>query len=402
MLIRSHPHRGFKLIDLMVVVLVIGVFFGLLIPAIEAAREAGRRVHCSNNLRQLALSLINFTASKNQYPNAGTFFDDPAIHGGDPARSIIARSIENPAAFKGDTDGWRRSWVIDIIPYLDSNDVSNGWDRSESYLSTTNFGNLKICSGDFGVLRCPDDTTTTTGQGNLSYVVNGGFSRWHAIPLSWNGGKADGQSKNGGALQWIPPGGTWQETQAVSRKLGVMFLGTSTGDQPWDIVTGPNDIPDGSSETLLLAENTLAGYSPGTPYSGGIPTNWACPLPNFCMFIASDDVCRSARSTTDCLAGSLKPDTSGKDGTGWAWANRPGTYENIGYGQNLRIEGSFPFASSGHPGGGNFVFCDGATRFLSDSIDGTVYAKMISPAGSQLPTPLLQGPLARDSWEQAP
>jgi len=181
-----------------------------------------------------------------------------------------------------------------------------------------------------------------------------------------------------------------------------MFLGTDTGDQPWDIATSPKDLQDGASMTLLLGENTLAGFSRGTRYSGGVETNWACPLPNFCMFIASDDVCRTQGSATDCLAGSLQPTARSKDGPGWAWANRPGTFENIGYGQNLSVKGSFPFANSGHPGGGNFVFCDGATRYLSNSIDGTVYARLISPAGGQLPAPLRQGPLAADALDANP
>lgn len=404
--IRSHA--GFRFIDLMVVVLVIGLALGLLLPLIMSARKADRRTQCMNNLRQLGLGLVNFSSSKNRFPNAGTFRDDPSLHGGDPAQSLIGRSIENPAASGGIADGWLRNWVVDIMPFLDSQDPVNGWDRNEPYFSSKDaFGSgysnhLQISSLSFNVLRCPDDATTVPNQGNLSYVVNGGFSRWHAIPLSWNGGKRDGQSKNGDVLRWAAPGTGWEESQAVSRKLGVMFLGTHSGGQPWDIGTGLSDISDGASATLLLAENTLAGYSTGGWYSGGIVTNWACPLPNFCMFIASDDVCRSPRSTTDCLAGSLQPITAGKDGKGWAWANRPGTHENIGYGQNLSVEGSFPFANSGHDGGGHFVFCDGAARFLSDSNDGTVYAKLISPAGGQLPPPLRQGPLARDGWAESP
>ena len=49
------------------------------------------------------------------------------------------------------------------------------------------------------------------------------------------------------------------------------------------------------------------------------------------------------------------------------------------------MKGSFPFVSSGHPTGANFGFCDGAVRFISNTIDGTVYAKIITPAGSKLP-----------------
>ena len=67
-----------------------------------------------------------------------------------------------------------------------------------------------------------------------------------------------------------------------------------------------------------------------------------------------------------------------------------GVYENINYAQSFKTEGSFPFANSGHRGGCNFAFCDGAVRFLSESIDGKVYAQIITPAGTTLPPSLRQ------------
>ncbi len=146
------------------------------------------------------------------------------------------------------------------------------------------------------------------------------------------------------------------------------------------------------ASTLLAAENYLAGYSQGRSYSGGRPTNWACPLPNFCMFIASDDVCHSQRSTTHCLAGQLRPGADGASGPGWGRANRKGTFENLDFGGTLTVEGSFPFANSpGHPNGLNFLFCGGAVRYLSNTIDGKVYAEIITPAGTSLPAPLRHG-----------
>jgi prepilin-type processing-associated H-X9-DG protein len=224
----------------------------------------------------------------------------------------------------------------------------------------------------------------------LSYAVNGGFARWHTVPVGWSGSPVDGQATSGSVLQWAAPEGDWKDTQAICKKLGVMFLGTQSRDQPWDIVTAPADIADGMSSTLLLGENTLVGDSKGTPYSGGLETNWACPLPNFAMFLASDDVCRTARSTTDCLGGQLQPGPRGTDGPGWTRANQVGTFENINYGQRFSVEGSFPFANSAHPGGSNFVFCDGAIRFVTSTIDGALYAKLMSPAGTLLPPQLRQ------------
>ncbi len=105
-----------------------------------------------------------------------------------------------------------------------------------------------------------------------------------------------------------------------------MFMGTEAGDQPWDFKTTPAGISDGSSETLLVAENTLAGFSEGNLHSNFRPTNWACPLPNFVMFIGSDNVCASYQSPNDCLGGQLAPLSRQHDGVGWGsgqWRRDP-------------------------------------------------------------------------------
>jgi prepilin-type processing-associated H-X9-DG protein len=402
---RTRRSHGITLIELAVIILIVGLLLGFFLPAVQSAREAGRRTQCANNMRNIGLALVNFSTSKNRFPSAGTFYDDPAVHEGDPLKSSIYRAIVSPGAKPGDADSWLYSWVIDTYPYLDCADCYNAWDKRKPYLSSersnprfSEASNGLLARAPIGIMRCPDDSTAPPGQGNLSYVVNGGFARWHAVPVGWSGNAIDGKATNGGILQWMPPGGTWQDNQAICKKLGVMFLGTQTGDQPWDIATRAADITDGMSNTLLVAENTLAGYSKGTPYSGGRETNWACPLPNFTMFLASDDVCRTPRSAGDCPGGQLAPGPKQTSGKGWSRANQKGTFENMNYGQQLTVEGSFPFASSGHPGGANFVFCDGAVRFLSSAIDGKVYAEIMTPAGMRLPSEIRQGVLDVDDF----
>jgi prepilin-type processing-associated H-X9-DG protein len=395
----SYPRFGLRLIDLMALVLLVGLGFGLLLPALNPRCSYCRRTQCQNNLRQLGLGLLGYSNARNRFPNAATFFDDPAVHGGDPTKSTIFRAINNPASFARDPGPLRGSWIVEILPFIDNQELYNAWDLDRSYLDTTSSGpdrpsNAQIATTSIGILRCPYDQTSEPNQGNLSYAVNGGFSRWPAIPVGWSAGLGDGQSKNGPVLQWTAPGGTWQESQAVGRKLGVMFLGTHSGDQPWDLKTTPGDITDGASQTLLVGENSLVGVSRGTPYSGGLETNWACPLPNFCMFLASDDVCHSPRAENDCLGGQLRPIDQKTSGAGWARANDERTFEDINYHQKPAVEGSFPFASSGHPEGANFVFCDGAVRFIQSTIDGTVYARLITPAGERLPAEIRQTPLS--------
>ncbi len=390
--------RGFNLIDLMVAVFVCALLLAIFVPETHRGNIGGHRVQCQNNMRQLGLGLIQFSTAKNAFPQAGTFFDDPDFHQGDPKRSNIYEAIVNPATFARDPNPLRSNWVVEILPYLDNQELYNAWNREESYLSRATPdpslpSNATIAATSISTLRCPEDPTCQPGQGNLNYAVNGGFARWGAIPVSWDGIRSD----NGEPLQWTPKDQRWTATQSIVHKLGVMSPGTTTHDQPWDVSTTPSSIFDGSANTLMLGENTRVGYlAKGNRYSGGLPTNWACPLPNFCMFLASDDICQNGNSATNCLGGQLRPTPNGKNGPGWSRANRHNAGEGINEVNAKTAEGSFPFVNSGHPGGSNFVFCDGSVRYFDATMDGSVYARIVTPAGSKLPREMRQGPLSQD------
>ena len=86
------------------------------------------------------------------------------------------------------------------------------------------------------------------------------------------------------------------------------------------------------------------------------------------------------------------------DGLGWSFANKVGTFANINGGQSLTIEGQYPVLEQRPPGGCNMGFCDGGVRFISNTIDGTVYSKIITPAGSKLPLYLKQLPVEQDAF----
>ncbi|AGA30738.1 prepilin-type N-terminal cleavage/methylation domain-containing protein [Singulisphaera acidiphila DSM 18658] len=411
---RSRLRVGFTLIELLVVIAIIGVLVGLMLPAVSSARAAARRAKCQSNLRQVGLGLLGFLNTFNKFPNAGTFAENPGANLADPTDpefpSWIWTSINQPGSLSKNNP-MRSNWVVDVLPYIDSKDLANAWDHEQLYLSSTSTkqgmpSNLKSSSTNLDILVCPDDTTVQTSQGNLSYVVNGGFARWHAEPLSWTGYKFDGDSAggNGGIVSWGPQAPdlgkrtNWGLNQSTCKKMGVMFLGTAKGGYPWDIQTSPINLEDGASATLMASENMLVGSSTGSPVSGGLLTNWACPLPNFCMFTASDNVCGTG-STPDCTSSGLAA-SSDADGPGWAFANQDGSFENINGGYRLTIEGTFPYLLSNHSGGVNTVFCDGSARFLKSSIAGSVYAKLVTPAGSKLPYWCTQMPLSQDAFTQ--
>jgi prepilin-type processing-associated H-X9-DG protein len=321
------------------------------------------------------------------------------------------------------------SWVVPILPYLDSQELYNQWTMfytdttgnsqaanyfdgfagTVPYLQAGTASNWKIGSSGLGVLKCPDDNTVQTNQGNLSYVVNGGFALWHAVPYGWAGSAID----NGGApviMTWAPASTGYLGTIGVMQKLGVMFLestfpqGVTQVKIPWNVRSSLTSMVDGASSTILLSENTLTGVTTGSPYSSNLETNWSAPMPTFTMFIGSSNVCTATVPVTtgtalNCTSGILSP-TGDSDGPGWHLTNKVGTLENIGFGQNLTIEGSYPFSNSAHPGGGNMMFCDGAVRFISNNIDSVVYAKIITPAGSRLPIYAKQMPVDQSSFAQ--
>jgi prepilin-type N-terminal cleavage/methylation domain-containing protein/prepilin-type processing-associated H-X9-DG protein len=418
--------RGFTLTEVLVVICIISVMVALLLFAIPSAREASRRVQCQTKMRNVASGLVAYTDRNNAFPPAGVFFEDPRAT--DPTTSVLASALGNPGGIPATAlNRAGHSWVVEILADLGHQDIYNSWTFPFTYWATgssdpTQPPNIKLSSTSLEILRCPDDNNATAHEGNLSYVVNGGFTRFPAYPLFWNGFQFDGVPANGGPqttpLIW-DPGGTFTSTfaQSVGSKLGVMYV-NSIYSQDYETAAGTgNTIPsslnntspawggtkmvlagivDGTSQTLLLGENTLVGFSKGSNWSGGITTNWSTPLPNFCMFNGGN-VC-GASGQCNTMFGTAANYSTVDDNAAWLQSNRINSYENISYGQNLTTKGTFPFATSGHPAGCNFAFCDGTVRFIKNTIDGVVYSKLITPAGSRLPVPYKQLPLDEDAF----
>ena len=348
-------------------------------------------------MRQVGLGLIQYVNAHNVFPNSGTFEENPtALASGDPKDSNIYKALSNPAGFGPAVRCIAGSSTSS--PTSMPQDLYNAFDRTKPYFDNT-IGpdatrptNLKITSTSIGILTCPEDPTISHRRGQ---PVVRRQRRLHPLArradrLAGPRGRLVGESarpSTGG-----PP------RPADRRDVP----GDQQGQAPWDVRTSANSITDGASTTILLTENIRAGAAPGgvAGLTGTVPTNWACPHPNFVAFLASDNVCNGGGTglagTGSC--GTSSPGTQGGKtfGPHWANANRPGTHENINAGLKVTEEGGSPYPSSHHPGGVNVVMCDGSARFVAEDIDGEVWAKLVTPQGSTLPGPFGQSPLNPD------
>lgn len=318
-------HQAFTLVELLVVIAIIGILIALLLPAVQAAREAARRSQCTNNLKQLGLAVHNYADVNKKMP---------ARAGGTQGT--------------GTNGGWLSGWIV-LLPFYEQGaiyDLVKGGDATNPPWGPGTGSSWAPWDQSPGVLLCPSDPGKYDGQNNLrlnTYCFSSG----------------DDFRSNDGQ--------TSENTRGV---FGHLF---------W---FGFKDVTDGLSNTVMLSEKMRCGNNTGGYTVGNHELDHR--LGHAILDVGNNPA--QCLTTTDgkyYVSGTMVERTFGSrfprgrfNRAGFNTVlppNAPSCLADVNNTNNSH-NGVMP-PSSMHPGGVNVAICDGSVQFISETIDtGTLTA----------------------------
>ncbi len=136
---------GFTLVELLVVIAIIGVLISLLLPAVQAAREAARRIQCTNNLKQVALATLSYESAYGSLPRSGRLAVDELTFVGDGTKVFYAAANHQA--------GTQTSWAVDLLPYVEQQNLYDAFDLTKNAFEQTSEAQAAFVSG----YLCPSD-----------------------------------------------------------------------------------------------------------------------------------------------------------------------------------------------------------------------------------------------------
>ena len=311
---------AFTLVELLVVIAIIGILIAMLLPAVQAAREAARRMQCQNNLKQVGLALLNYESDYGVLPPGGLEMSSGVAYG--------------------------TSWWVRILPYIEADYIAGQFDYDAGgWLGYNTEAAAALRDLQFTFMYCPSSTlprkVLTSEVGQVGYDQNVQSATYAGIS-----GAADGNASNIFSAEnsqaftaqgWVSTGGVLIEYRGVSI----------------------NEISDGMSNTIAVGEQS--GFlSP----QGSVPTSWN----------ARSSPCDFGDCRSDCGHGFPMGPAPASSPTDNRTFNLTCVYHPInfksrtGYGIPNNCGPNSPIQSV-HPGGANVAFADGSVHMLSEMLD---------------------------------
>ncbi len=361
----SPQPKGFTLVELLVVIAIIGILVALLLPAVQAAREAARRSQCLNNIRQLGLAALNFESSRGSFPTSGSRQSDMWW------QADVNRP-EQPNVNNGGVE--QAGWCYQLLPYFEEGSLAG---LREENGGITN-GARPMCEIPISSMTCPSrGTRLWTASDNLITWFCGDYANFEGRLA-----RVEPDDPLEEPLV-VAPGGGFDAydseikffTGLISRS-GAMPMSGNPINNTNNVFkkargTDPATCTDGLSKTLMFAEGSqsVRAYSGvsnaawrhvgnvGGVFSPGFFTNGRFNLPPQ----------RAGNGS-----GSLKPD-SDED------RDVPGGWQICDSGGSCLTTSEWGFGSA-HPGGVLAVLGDGSGRSLNYGIDDRVFRNLCERA----------------------
>ena len=238
--------RGFTLIELLVVISIIATLMSLVLPAVQSARQAARRLQCMNNMKNLGLAATNFASSRGGLP-------------------LLSEPAPGLASSTGNT-----LWAMQLLPFMDQAGAIE-YITQQSTTAAANAAVTTVLSASYSILQCPDDSNHFRHSGGLSYGANMGYGGWTCTTAGVSASYDFGSDHTAQALDWNSNKQSDDRDKQVARSTGVFWAPDADGFRmSLDSITSG----DGTGSTILFAEslNLPQMHAAGSGGNGFNPT----------------------------------------------------------------------------------------------------------------------------------